>query len=67
MLFFTLAGIPIFQKSNYGMDSIIWFLISGLMTLICITVVVYNIVMKCKESNQYSPLNTNSISSYYSD
>ncbi len=52
-----IGGIFIFKQSNYGIDSIIYFGITGLLTAICISLTIYCIVRRIKESRQYIPLN----------
>ncbi|MCJ7638142.1 MAG: hypothetical protein MUO21_11690 [Nitrososphaeraceae archaeon] len=55
-VFMTIAGVWIYEPTNYRMDSIVYFGVTGTITLICIGVTIYNIVKLIKENRQYSPL-----------
>ncbi|AYV77038.1 MAG: hypothetical protein Barrevirus9_7 [Barrevirus sp.] len=57
MLLVCLAGIMIFEESGYQLDAIIYFIITGVICLICFAIILYNTVMLIKENrNNYNPL-----------
>lgn len=62
-----IGGIFIFKPTNYGIDSIAYFGITGLLMVILVSLTVYYIVIQIKETRQYVPLNNsaNSITDPY--
>ena len=57
MLIICLGGIPVFEQDYIQSGAIVWFIITGLMTLICLFVSIYNIIMMIKERNEYTIIN----------
>lgn len=57
MILFNLAGILLFKSTHYQIDAIVWFIVTGLISLVSIIVVIYNIVMMIKERSDYLPIN----------
>jgi len=63
MIFVCLGGILIYKETNYQMDSIVYFVSTGLITIISIIVTIYNIIKLIKENEiQYSPLQHSDLS-----
>jgi len=63
MIFVCLGGIFIYKETNYQLDAIIYFGITGLIAIISIIVTIYNIIKLIKENEiQYTPLQHSDLS-----
>lgn len=49
-LLFTILGIFIFKPTNYQIDSIMYFIAMGLVTVMCIITTIYNIMKHIQET-----------------